>query len=141
MISKHQNHSLTFSQILDQADRLAASFRKIGLKKGDRIGVWIPNLVEWYITKMACARGGFIAAGINPASQPPELEYCINKIGIKALVCADGFKSQDYYESLLKIEPLIGTAEAGNIKSDKVPTLKSVIQLAKSSKRYSSRNT
>lgn len=122
-------------QVLEQADRLAASFRKLGLRKGDRIGIWIPNLLEWYTTKMACARGGFIAAGINPASQPPELEYCINKIGVKALVCADTFKSQNFYESLLKIEPLIGSAEPGKIKSNKVPSLKSVIQLVEKNKR------
>lgn len=135
VISKHQNRSISFAQVLEEADRLAASFRKIGLEKRDRIGIWIPNLLEWYITKMACARGGFIAAGLNPAAQPPEMEYYINKIGIKTIVCADTFKKQDYYEDLLKIEPSIGSTDAGKIKSEKIPSLKSVIQLTNTQKK------
>lgn len=43
-----------------QADRLAASFFKIGLERGDRIGIWAPNTSSWYLTKMAAARAGLI---------------------------------------------------------------------------------
>lgn len=43
-----------------QADRLAAGFLKIGLDKGDRIGIWAPNMPSWYLTKMAAGRAGLI---------------------------------------------------------------------------------
>lgn len=43
-----------------QADRLAASFFNIGLVRGDRIGIWAPNISSWFLTKMAAARAGLI---------------------------------------------------------------------------------
>ena len=61
VISVHQNTFLTFSELLQRADKLAAAFKILNLEKNDRLGIWAPNLLEWYITKMACARAGLIA--------------------------------------------------------------------------------
>lgn len=60
MISCHQNLRYTFREVLKQANELAAGFQAIGLQKGDMLGLWAPNLAEWYISKMACARAGLV---------------------------------------------------------------------------------
>ena len=60
IISLHQNESLTFSELLQRADKLAAALKILNLEKSDRLGIWAPNLSEWYITMMACARAGLI---------------------------------------------------------------------------------
>ena len=60
VISVHQNEFLTFSELLQKADKLAATLKNLNLEKGDRLGLWVPNLVEWYVTKMASARAGLI---------------------------------------------------------------------------------
>jgi fatty-acyl-CoA synthase len=49
---------------------IAASFLKIGLKPGDRIGIWAPNNSEW---------AGLILTNINPAYRTSELKYALNK--------------------------------------------------------------
>ena len=61
IISVHQNKFLTFSDLLQKADKLAASLKILNLEKNDRLGIWAPNLLEWYITMMGCARAGLIA--------------------------------------------------------------------------------
>lgn len=61
--SLHQNKKFTFAEALDECDRLAAGFQKIGLVKGDRIGIWCPSLIEWFTVKFACARAGMILVG------------------------------------------------------------------------------
>lgn len=43
-----------------QADKLAAGLKAVGLNVGDRVGIWAPNLIEWYVAMMACARAGFV---------------------------------------------------------------------------------
>lgn len=58
--------------MLDQADRLAAGFAALGLKPGDRLGVWAPNVAEWYLTHMASARGGFVLVGFHPDMETGE---------------------------------------------------------------------
>lgn len=60
VIAREQNKSLTFRQVLEEADKLAASFLSLGLQKKDRVGLWTPNLIEWYVATMACARAGLI---------------------------------------------------------------------------------
>lgn len=44
----------------EQADQLAAGLLSLGLKKGDRVGMWGPNSQEWVVTQYGTARAGFI---------------------------------------------------------------------------------
>lgn len=60
IIFKATNEKLTFKEVLTLSDKLAAGFRKLGLKPKDKVGIWAPNVIEWYLTHMACARGGYI---------------------------------------------------------------------------------
>jgi len=43
-----------------QADHLAAGLLQLGLSPGDCLGIWGPNSSQWYISRLAAARGGFI---------------------------------------------------------------------------------
>jgi acyl-CoA synthetase (AMP-forming)/AMP-acid ligase II len=56
----HQNIHKTFTQLLEEADQLAAGFRSLKLEKGDRLGIWGPNSYEWYLTQWAAARAGLV---------------------------------------------------------------------------------
>lgn len=127
LISRHQNKRITFQEILQQSDTLAAGLSKVGLKKGDRLGLWAPNLIEWHITKMACARLGLVLVALNPAYQAPEMEYCIKKVGIKAVICAHKHKTQNYYDLLVKIAPNLNNCEPGKLHNENVPSLKTII--------------
>ncbi|XP_063918057.1 medium-chain acyl-CoA ligase ACSF2, mitochondrial-like [Zophobas morio] len=138
VISVHQNKFLTFSELLEKADKLAAAFKILNLEKNDRVGIWAPNLLEWYITMMACARAGLIGVYLNPVFEAPEIEYCINKTQIKVVVCGDKFKHHNYYETLLAIAPELQKCDPGKLESKKVPSLKTVIQINEDSPVYSS---
>lgn len=127
ILAKAQNQQLTYQEVLDKADKLAAGLKKVGLNPGDRVGIWAPNLIEWYVTHMACARGGYILVNINPAYQPPELEYCINKVGVKCVISDYKFKSQNYYNIFNEICPEISTSEPGKLKCKRTPSLESII--------------
>lgn len=64
IISRHQGKEITFEEVLYEADRLAAGFYKLGFSNGDKVGILSPNLLEWYVVSMACARAGFLLVGI-----------------------------------------------------------------------------
>ncbi|XP_063922160.1 medium-chain acyl-CoA ligase ACSF2, mitochondrial-like isoform X2 [Zophobas morio] len=135
IISVHQDKFLTFSELLDKTDKVAASFKLLNLEKNDRLGIWAPNLLEWCITMMACARAGLIAVCLNPVYEAPEIKYCINKTQMKALVCGDKFKHRDYYETMLNIAPELQKCDPGKLQSKKVPSLKTVIRISDDFKR------
>ncbi|XP_023301666.2 medium-chain acyl-CoA ligase ACSF2, mitochondrial [Lucilia cuprina] len=127
IVSCHEARRLTFKSLIGEVDRLAAGFWKLGLKKGDHVGIWGPNNIHWYLTMLAASRAGLVSVGINPAFQGPELEYCLKKVNVKAIVCPLTYKSQNYYEIIHSICPELSNSEKGNIKSANLPHLKAVI--------------
>ena len=95
----------TWEEFARRIDRLAAGFLAMGLKPGDRVGVWGPNSPEWLLTQFATARLGLILVTINPAYRTAELEYALNAVQCRALVTASSFKSSNYVDMLKTIAP------------------------------------
>ena len=46
-----------------QSDKLAAGLMALGLKRGDRVGIWAPNCMHWVLTQYATARAGIVLVG------------------------------------------------------------------------------
>lgn len=109
LVSIPQNVRLTFTQLLQRVDSFAAGLKKLGLKKGDRLGLWAPNDLEWIITFLSASRLGLIIVAINPAYQQNELVYCLQKVGAKAIVSPDKFKTQNYPKMLLAAKEVCPT--------------------------------
>ncbi|KAM4691120.1 medium-chain acyl-CoA ligase ACSF2, mitochondrial-like [Rhinophrynus dorsalis] len=121
----------TFSQLSKDVETLAAGLVALGLKKGDRLGMWGPNTYEWVLIQLATAQAGIIMVSVNPANQVQEVEYVLKKVGCSALVFPSQFKTQKYYEMLTQICPELENSPAGGIKSKNLPDLRTLIVLDK----------
>ena len=121
------NLKLSYEDFDRAVDALAIGFLALGLEKGDRLGIWSPNRLEWVLTQFATARIGVILVNINPAYQLSELEYSLNKVGCKALVLAKNFKSSEYVKMIYTLAPEIYKCLPGELKSSKLPNLKHVV--------------
>ena len=121
------NQKLNYKEFDIMVDKLAAGFLAIGLKKGERLGIWSPNRLEWVLTQFATARIGVILVNINPAYRLSELEYSLIKVGCKALILAKSFKSSRYLDMLLSLAPELKTCEKGALQIKKLPQLNHVI--------------
>jgi len=108
-------------------DALATGFLALGLEKGDRLGIWSPNRLEWVLTQFATARIGVVLVNINPAYRLSELEYALNIVGCKALVLAKEFKSSNYLQMIRTLAPELDTAARGKLHAVKLPNLRHVI--------------
>ncbi|XP_055711510.1 medium-chain acyl-CoA ligase ACSF2, mitochondrial-like [Phlebotomus papatasi] len=122
-----ENKRFTYDKLKIKSDRLAAGFSAIGLTRGDRIGIWAPNVAMWPVVAFAAARAGLILVTLNPAYEPPEMEFVMKKVGIKTLVTSESFRSEEYYEKLLKIVPELDSSSTGKIQSKKLPLLSSIL--------------
>jgi fatty-acyl-CoA synthase len=128
LIIPQQDIRWTWRQMNDEADRLARGFLALGLKPGDRIGIWAPNRVEWVVTQFASAKAGLILVTINPAYRVSELEAALNKVAARALVLAPSFKSSNYVEMIRHLAPELGaTGTAGDRKLARLPHLRSLV--------------
>ncbi|XP_045571736.1 medium-chain acyl-CoA ligase ACSF2, mitochondrial isoform X2 [Salmo salar] len=117
----------TFSQFQEDVDQAAAGLLALGLKRGDRLGVWGPNTYHWILFQFATAKSGIILVSINPAYQLKELEYTLRKVQCKAVVCPTQFKTQRFCDMLRQICPEMETAESGVFRSSRLPDLCMVI--------------
>tara|TARA_B100001142_G_scaffold326623_1_gene382486 strand:- start:24 stop:1700 length:1677 start_codon:yes stop_codon:yes gene_type:complete len=129
IISKKQNIKLTWAQFSDMVNVFAAGLIGLGLKPGERIGIWSPNNVEWAVVQFSAAKAGLILVNINPAYRLSELKYALNKVDCSALVIADKFKSTSYIEILYELAPELEKSKVGNLKCSSLPSLKTVIRL------------
>jgi fatty-acyl-CoA synthase len=96
VVSCHQPRRLTWAQLSEQADRVARGLWALGLRKGDRVGLWSTNCVEWVMMHMGCARAGMALVNVNPAYRSHELQYTLTRSRMKALFLWTHDKRADY---------------------------------------------
>ena len=129
VVVRHQEIRWSFRELAAAVDRFAAGLVGLGLKPGDRVGIWSPNNIEWIVTQFATARAGLILVNVNPAYRLSELEYALNKVGCKTLILADRFKSSDYVAMIRELAPELDHSSPSQLKSAKLPQLQTVIHL------------
>jgi len=111
-----------------KADEVAAGLLALGIKRGDRVGIWAPNCEEWLGLQFGTARIGAILVNINPAYRESELEYALNKVQCRVLVMARALKSSDYVSILRELAPEIDRTPAdGRLRCERLPRLRHVV--------------
>lgn len=129
VVFREQGIRWTWRQFSEQVDRLATGLLARGIARGDRVGIWSPNRQEWLVTQFATARIGAILVNINPAYRLAELEYALNKAGVRMLITAARFKSSNYIEMLQKLAPELADSQPGALRAARLPTLQWVVRM------------
>ena len=129
LVVPHQDVRWSYGELRDKTDAFAAGLLALGLKSGQRIGIWSPNCSEWVVAQFATAKAGLILVNINPAYRLHELDYALNKVDCSALILAPAFKSSNYIEMLQSLAPELASCEPGALKAEKLPGLRVVIRL------------
>ena len=80
---------LTFGELKRRVDRFAASLVKLGVVKGERVGIMLPNCPQYIIAAFATLRLGAIVVNINPIYTAREVLTVANDAGFKVLVALD----------------------------------------------------
>lgn len=92
------NFKMTYEKLNEKAENVAAAFRDLGIEKGDRIAIMLPNLPQTIIAFWGAIKAGAIVVMTNPLYMEKELTHHFNDSKPKILVTLDLFWS--------KIEPL-----------------------------------
>ena len=127
VVSLPQEERLTYQEFSDRIDELARALLGIGFQKGDRIGVWSTNNIEWLLLQMATARMGAILVNINPAYRPRELAYALQRSEVEGLFVIPSFRSSDYISMLVELIPELKESLPSELQSKEYPALRRVI--------------
>ena len=82
---------LTYSALDQQSQALAAYFQSLGLERGDRIAIMLPNVPQYPVVVAAILRAGFVVVNVNPLYTARELEHQLKDAGAKAIVIIENF--------------------------------------------------
>ncbi|SPA44061.1 putative acyl-CoA synthetase YngI [Cupriavidus taiwanensis] len=129
VVFREQGVRWNWREFAEAIDALAGGLHALGLVRGDRVGIWAPNRVEWLVTQFATARLGLVLVNINPAYRLAELEYALNKVGVKAIVAAEAFKTSRYLDMLQALAPELATSAPGTLQAARLPSLRWVIRM------------
>ena len=127
IVSIPQNRRLTYCQLAEETDRVARGLLAYGYAKGDRLGVWSTNNIEWLLLQLATARIGVVLVNINPAYRPRELAYALKRSEVECIVTTPSFRSSDYVAMLTELLPELETSKPGELKNAELPFLEHVI--------------
>jgi fatty-acyl-CoA synthase len=126
IVSRHQKRRLSYGQLAADADRLARGLLGMGYRRGDRIGVWATNSIEWLLLQLAMARIGVALVAINPGYKEQEIAYALQHSEAHGVFVMPSFRSSDYVRMLGSILP--GLHKSGLVpEADAFPHLRRVV--------------
>ncbi|AXG12181.1 AMP-binding protein [Intrasporangium calvum] len=111
LVDVSQGRRWTYAALLADVDLLARALLALGVKTGDRVGIWAPNCSEWTLVQYATAKMGAILVNINPAYRAHELHYVLGQAGISTLFAAESFKSSNYREMIDEVRHDVASLE------------------------------
>jgi long-chain acyl-CoA synthetase len=117
--------SRTFAQVKDTADRIANFLHARGIRKGDRVAIFLPNLPHYPAIYFGILKAGAVCVTCNPLYTPAELNYQLKDAGVKALFCMDHPQFYATTEKAIKGTE-VATVVICNVKSY-LPRLKGLI--------------
>ena len=103
---KFMGKSISFAQVDDASRALAAYLQTLGLEKGDRIAVMMPNVPQYPVAVAAILRAGYVVVNVNPLYTPRELEHQLKDSGSKGIVIVENFAS-----TLSQVLPAVPTKQ------------------------------
>jgi len=89
--TEESSRTFTYYELYSQVNRMANALKKLGVKKGDRVGIYLPMIPEVIISMLACARIGAVHAVVFSAFSPQALKIRLQITKAKILITADGY--------------------------------------------------
>ncbi len=119
---------ITYREMNDLSDRMAAALAAVGVKKGDRVGIFIPNTPQFIIVFYGILKAGGVVVATNPLYSPREIIHQLKDSGIELMVVMSNF-----YQRIKEVqtETRLKTLIVTNIKEQLPPLMGLLFSLTK----------
>lgn len=123
--------TITYREMDALTDRLAAGLAGLGIKKGDRVGIFMPNTPQFVMAYFAILKIGGVVVAINPLYSEREIEHQVNDAGLEIMLLMSNF-----YKLVKKVQPKtkISKVIVTNLKESLPPVLAVLFSLTKEKK-------
>lgn len=117
---------VTFAEMVLRADCLASAFLQRGIRRGDKVALWMTNRPEWLFTYFALVSIGAVVVPINTWLKENEVKYAIAQSGSRHLVMLDRFRKLNFCEMFGTICPAWESSQTDHLFEESLPDLRSV---------------
>lgn len=124
---------LTYSELVQRIEHLSIGLAITGVRRGDRLVLWMTNSVDWVVAAQAAMRLGAAVVPVNTFLKPAEIRYIIAQSRARHLIMLDRFRKLDFPAMLAEICPPFAQADQpGNLVDPDLPDLRHVLMLSRS---------
>lgn len=135
MVYADRDLRFTYREFNDRVDALAKGLLYIGVKPGDKVGIWAKNVPDWLTIFFATAKIGGVLVTINTNYKVSELGYLLKNADINTLCLVDGYRDSDYINMVFELVPELRDQPRGTLKSENFPELKNVVYIGQQKHR------
>ena len=103
LVSIPQGKRLTYAEFQEEVTKLAKALIALKIRRGDCVGIWSTNNLEWVLLQMATARIGAVLVNINPAYPAEELHHALSRARVQVLFLIPSFRTSHYVKMVCEL--------------------------------------
>jgi fatty-acyl-CoA synthase len=130
LIDLPQGKRYSYRELWIVVNRLAGGFLKLGIRKGEHLALWTPNLSESIITELAAAKIGAVLMTLDTNAQSQQLEYLLGQSDSGTLIMSEGGKGTEHIEIIRRLCPEAESSEPGQLDCRALPELRRLIVIS-----------
>ena len=127
LVSIPQRRRFTYAEFHEEATKLSKGLMAQNIGRGDRVGIWSTNNLEWVLLQMATARIGAIVVNINPAYPAEELHHALSRARVQALFLIPSFRTSNYVSMVCELCPEAKEADPEKFICSRLPDLRHLV--------------
>ena len=130
-----KDRRIRYEELGKQVDALAGGLMRIGVKKGDKVAVWLSNSPEWIVSEFAIIKAGAVIVPLSSRLKGYDLSYILKQSDSTTLIIMDHFLKNSYIDILTELLPDFPNSKPGFLNNQSFPLLNNII--CTSEKKYS----
>jgi len=120
----------SYRELLIIVNQLARGFLKLGIRKGEHLALWTPNLSESIITEFAVAKIGAVLMTLDTNAQPQQLGYLLRQSDSQALILSEGTNGTEHIEMIRQLCPEVDASKPEQLDCHALPELRRLIVIS-----------
>lgn len=129
-----KDRRISYKELGEQIDALAVGLLRVGVKKRDKVAVWLSNSPEWIISEFAIIKAGAVVVPLSSRLKGYDVSYILKQSDSMTLIIMDHFLKANYVDILTEIMPGLPGSKPGFLNNPSFPLLKNII--CASEKKY-----
>jgi fatty-acyl-CoA synthase len=131
---------ISYGELVRQTRVMSAVFARLGVRRGDRVALWMTNLPQWIPAHFGLMRLGAVSVAVSTWLKPEEIKYFLGHSRARHLLMLDRFRNIDFVSMLEEVASGWRSSKAGRLYDPELPELRNVVVMKRDGSAYEADN-